>query len=383
MMDNLYQQRLNRFLTTAAHQEPDCVPFLHVAETWNLSYAGVKAIDVENDKHKEFEAFAKPYEVFDFDGISMPCLSRDVNMYGALGGGAYFYSSDGVTIQHQEYVFMKDDEYPKLIENPIKFAINEIFPRKFPELNKPYPANKEALKKALNFYNSYIQKMVKAGEFHASKQMPCLMGGIGQAPFDIIMDYFRGFKGIMTDMRRHKQEVKEACEALVPIIMASILQGREKLDAYPYVFFPLHAPTFLNAKQFETLYWPTFREILYQVKELGGKAMIALEGDWSHLYTFVNDFPEEFATVFIEKDDIIKAKKEIGDRVTLAGGIELGMLRSSSKEVCVDHTKKIIDHCAPGGGFIFTTDKSLLAPGDVKIENYLAVNQAVHKYGKY
>ena len=68
-MEKLYQERLNRILTTASHQEPDCVPFLHMAETWNLSYAGVKAADVKVICQKEFESFCKPYEVLDFDGV--------------------------------------------------------------------------------------------------------------------------------------------------------------------------------------------------------------------------------------------------------------------------------------------------------------------------
>ncbi|WKY46159.1 uroporphyrinogen decarboxylase family protein [Eubacteriaceae bacterium ES2] len=382
-MDDLYQSRLDRITTTAAHQEPDCVPFLHVAETWNLNYAGVTASEIENDMQKEFESFCKPYEVLDVDAIATSSLTREVRMYDTLGGGAYFYSSDGVTIQHKESVFMKDNEYSKLIDNPMGFTLNEIFLRKYPELNKPYPQNLESLKKSFGYYNRHLQRLIKGIEFHRKYDVPCLTGGVGQAPFDMIMDYYRGFKGIMTDMRRRPKEIQEACEALVPIMMASIMQGRPSLESFPYVFFPLHAPTFLNAKQFENLYWPSFRKILYQVKELGGKALIALEGDWTHLYDFVNDFPKDFAITFIEKDDMAKAKKEIGDTVTLAGGIELGMLRSSSVETCVDHVKSVIDQCAPGGGFIFTTDKSLLSPGDVRIENYIAVNKAVREFGKY
>ena len=266
----------------------------------------------------------------------------------------------------------------------MKFSVNELFSRKYPELNKPYPENMEALKKSFGSFQRYLMRLTKSVEYQKSNHgMPCLVGSVGMAPFDLIMDYFRGFKGIMTDLRRRPQEIKEACEALVPIMMANILQGKTSLDPYPLIFFPLHAPTFLNVKQFENLYWPTFRQILYQVSELGGKAIIALEGDWSHLYDFVNDFPNDFAITLMEKDNIVKAKEKIGKTVTLAGGIDLGLLRSGSKEACIDHAKSVIDQCAPGGGFIFSTDKSLLAPGDVNMENYIAVNEVVREYGKY
>lgn len=384
MKEKKYQERLDRFRITAEHNEPDHVPVLHVAETWNLSYAGVKATDVEDNAQLEFESFCKPLEKIYCDGVTTSCLTREVNMYNQLGGGAYFYSEDGVTIQHKEYVFMKDSEYGAFTASPMDFSVNTIFGRKYPELTKNYPENLNALKKSLQAYIQYIERLIGSAQYHKENHgMPVLVGGVGQAPFDIIMDYYRGFKGIMTDLRRRPEEIIEAAESMVPLILSSIMQGKPSLESYPMVFFPLHAPTFLSAKQFEKLYWPTFRSVLYQVAEKGGKALIALEGDWSHLYEFVNDFPKDFAVTLIEKDDIVEAKKKIGDTVTLAGGIGLGMLRSAKKEECIDHVKRVIDTCAPGGGFIFTTDKSLLAPGDVNIETYSDITNFVHEYGKY
>ncbi|NLN98627.1 MAG: hypothetical protein GX127_09675 [Eubacteriaceae bacterium] len=383
-LENLYRERVKRIVTTAVHKEPDHVPVLHVAETWNLDYAGVKAVDVQGNMELEFESFCKPYEKIYCDGVLISCLTREIDIYNSLGGGAYFYSRDGVTIQHKEYVFMMEDEYPKFIEDPMGFSLEEIFPRKFPELNKPYPENLEALKNSLASYTRFLNRLVKSGQYNKEKHgMPAIVSGTGQAPFDIIMDFFRGFKGIMTDMRRRPTELAEACDALVPIMMATIQQGKTSLEPYPLVFFPLHAPTYLSTKQFEELYWPSFRKVLYKTAELGGKAIIALEGDWSHLYDFVNDFPKDFAIAMIEADDIFKVKDIIGKTVALSGGIDLSMLRTATKQECLDRVKKVVDYCAPGGGFIFSTDKGLIAPGDVNIENYAAVTEFVHTYGQY
>ena len=44
---------------------------------------------------------------------------------------------------------------------------------------------------------------------------------------------------------------------------------------------------------------------------------------------------------------------------------------------------KVYDECAPGGGFIFTTDKSLLSTDDCNPENLKAVNAFAHAYGRY
>jgi hypothetical protein len=383
-LEKVYQEKIQRITTAASHQEPDIVPVIHNAETWCISYAGYKVADIQNNIQKEYECFGKMYTDIYADGTLFGALSRDLNIYNSLGGGAYFYSRDGVTIQHKEYVFMRDDEYAKLAEDPMGFTINEIYPRKYPALNKSYPENLHALKDSLNAYTGYIKKMIGSGHYAKEQHgMPSLIGGIGQAPFDIIMDFYRGFTGIMGDVRRRPEDIKEAAEALVPLVLASIKQGKPTIAPFPYTFFPLHAPAFLSPKQFGDLYWPSFKKVLEQVNALGGKALIILEGNWEHLYDYVNEIPKDFAIACIENDDIFQAKEQIGKTVTIYGGMSLSMLRNASKRECLDHAKKVIDKCAPGGGFLFSLDKALLAPGDVNVENLVAVYEFVHTYGKY
>ncbi|MBF7097667.1 uroporphyrinogen decarboxylase family protein [Alkalibacter mobilis] len=381
--DQMYQDRIKRITKAFSHEEPDHVPVIMNAETWNVSYSGMKIEDIINDKEKEFECFNKPFENIYYDGTLFSCLSRDVEMYELLGGGAYFYSDDGVTIQHKEYVFMNEDEYPKLIHDPMSFTIDEIFPRKYSALRKSYPENVEILKKAKNMFLDYLQRIGHSAQYiKENSGIPTLVSGIGQAPFDVIMDYYRGFKETMQDARRRPEEIIEATNALVPVMMKNIKQGKQNLESYPFVYFPLHAPSFLSPKQFEKLYWPSFKEVLNQTAELGGKAILHLEGNWEHLYDFINEVPKDFAIALLEKDDIFKAKDKIGDTLAICGGIELGTLRASKSE-CIEVAKRVIDKCAPGGGFMFCTDKALLTPGDVKLENLIAVNEFVHSYGKY
>jgi uroporphyrinogen-III decarboxylase len=93
--------------------------------------------------------------------------------------------------------------------------------------------------------------------------------------------------------------------------------------------------------------------------------------------------PKGFAIGLVEGDNIFDAKKKIGDNVTLAGGMPLELMKLSTKEKCIDAAKRIIDECAPGGGYIFATSRALLSKGDVNVENLKAVNEFVHEYGVY
>jgi hypothetical protein len=45
--------------------------------------------------------------------------------------------------------------------------------------------------------------------------------------------------------------------------------------------------------------------------------------------------------------------------------------------------KKALDTFAPDGGYIFSTDKSILCGNEVKAENLIAVFDYVHENGVY
>jgi uroporphyrinogen-III decarboxylase len=90
--------------------------------------------------------------------------------------------------------------------------------------------------------------------------------------------------------------------------------------------------------------------------------------------------PKDFAICMVEGDDISEAKKRIGDNVTIAGGMPIAMLKYNTKGECIDYAKKLLDECAPGGGYIFTTDRHFITGADVNTENVIAVHDFVHNY---
>ena len=52
------------------------------------------------------------------------------------------------------------------------------------------------------------------------------------------------------------------------------------------------------------------------------------------------------------------------------------MLRLNSKQECIDKAE-ILDKAAPGGGYMFCMDKSILSLADAKPENLIAVCEFV------
>ena len=52
-------------------------------------------------------------------------------------------------------------------------------------------------------------------------------GGMAGAPFDNLSDVLRGTQGIVMDMYRQPEKIKEAMERLVPIIVKGAVKGAD------------------------------------------------------------------------------------------------------------------------------------------------------------
>lgn len=384
--EQLYNERVNRILTTSNHQEPDRVPILSMIGTWAISYSKMTVKDIEDDPEKEIEIFCKPHEDIYSDATYTSGIISDPKSARILGSGSYFISKDGTTIQNKEICEMKEDEYPELIKNPMEFIINKVVPRKSKNLAQTPEENLKVLREFLMHFSikGDVQRRL-LNELKVRHGLPVITGRNAYPSMDIIFDYLRGFHGISVDMRRRPEELLAGIEALQPFADAflGIPENATEVPGFPFFATMFHVPTFLSPKQFEKFFWPTYEKMILRIHKSGGKIIMFLEGKWDNKYEFLNSLPKNFAIGICEGDDIFQAKKLIGDNMTIAGGMSLELLKYGNKEQCVEYAKKVVDACAPGGGYIFTSSRELLSPGDVNVENLIAVNDYVHNYAVY
>ena len=78
--------------------------------------------------------------------------------------------------------------------------------------------------------------------------------------------------------------------------------------------------------------------------------------------------------------DIVKAKEILGDTACICGNLPTSLLVYGKKERVVEETKRMLDACAPGGGFIM--DCSIVLD-NAKKENLDAWYETTMEYGKY
>ena len=101
------------------------------------------------------------------------------------------------------------------------------------------------------------------------------------------------------------------------------------------------------------------------VNSQGGKQYIILEGRWENIWDCFLELPKDSVVLHVDDDDFLKATDT----------------RMKKFEDIKDDIKRVIDTCAPSGGFIFTTDKAMVTPGDVNPTLIECFNFA-HEYSK-
>jgi len=79
--------------------------------------------------------------------------------------------------------------------------------------------------------------------------------------------------------------------------------------------------------------------------------------------------------------DIVKMKREYGDRISLVGTVPNELLRSGTVEEVKEYTRHLLREVAPGGGYCVGSGNSV--PVWAKFANYMAMRETTLKQGSY
>ena len=104
------------------------------------------------------------------------------------------------------------------------------------------------------------------------------------------------------------------------------------------------------------------------------------EGKYSTRFDFLQDVPKGKVVYMFEKIDIAEAKRKLEGIACICGNLPTTLLVSGTPEQVVTETKRMLDICAPGGGFIM--DCSIVVDA-AKKENFAAWYETTLTYGCY
>jgi uroporphyrinogen-III decarboxylase len=406
----LYKERVTRFIKAIKLQEPDRVPVILPAGNIPAYYNGKNLKTVMYDYEELRKAWSRFIHEFDMDtyigpGLVLPGRVLEIIDFKLHKWPGHGLSDDIESYQYVESEYIKADEYDALINDPSDFWMRRFLPRiagalrpfeklpqltpfigipvfytihfADPEIQDAYKALMEAGVETMRWMlvvRDIEQKALEAG-------YPTLLGGFSGAPFDMIGDTLRGTQGIMMDMFQRPEKLHEAMERLVPIAVAEAVAGANA-SACPIIMMPLHKGTggFMSNKQFNTFYWPTFKKLLMGMIDEGLVPMPFAEGNYQPRLEIIKDMPKGSIVWWFEQMNMAKAKAVLGDTACIAGNIPVTALCTSIPQDVKERCRRLIEACAPGGGYILT-GSATMDRGNV--ENLRAIMEAAREFGVY
>ncbi|MBF7097673.1 uroporphyrinogen decarboxylase family protein [Alkalibacter mobilis] len=385
---DMYNERINRIKKSLDRDSTlDRVPVVPKLYGWLVEYYGYSFEEFYQTKPEiAAEIYKRGFDEFDYDGVFNLNNVTPLAATAELGGGLYTLSDKGIQASNLNAHVMQVEDYPEITKDFIGFCRDEIFPRKFEMLSNGNTQEAfEALKVSYEKFIWYMGSAINSHKQIEEYGCPVMWGKGGLLhPIDWIMDYFRDFSGMMGDLRRKAEDVKQAADSLQNYFEQNVYKKFQPFEDGHGVFWPMHIAPFLKPKDFEKFFYPYFKRTLEFCIDNKIYAALCLEGNWEPYYDILQDLPDnKYIIGSMEKGDYKKFKESLGKKMVICGGIPSNLLAFGSKQECIDHTKKLIDDCADGGGFIVDTDVSLLSLSDAKADNLKAVIETVKEYGKY
>ncbi len=393
--EQLYAERLNRYVTAMRNEKPDRVPIRpFVAEVTGV-HAGYNCQQVTHDYEYALLAARKCAADFDWDAVVSNMVYVWTGLTQALG--LKYYGIPGIDVaptvgfQYREPgeddAFMKADEYDQLIDDPTGFLYNVWLPRVSTEINGPgepttYRHNVALVKGSMAMLQYFMALGNQNALLRQESGTVSAIGGILKAPFDIIADKLRGYIGLVMDMHTQPDKVLAACEALAPHLASVAVSTADPAKNVPVGFW-MHrgCVPFVNMKQFHSHYWPTLKPVIEELWANGHQTLFYAEGNWNaHLETFT-ELPDQSIVYHIDQDDIFDVHKKIGHKFCLSGGIPNRILSYGTPDEVRAYCKKVLDGVAGDGGYIM--DASAIMQNDTRVENLQAMTEATHEYGVY
>jgi len=375
--EELYQRRFQRYAKAFLLEEPEAIPIESpFTTTFALEYAGYDLKKDQWDPEKVGHAMGKVIDDFDFDFIRNTSF-RAPHVYGVLGAKTFVPSETGF-MQHPEVHGLEASEYPEFIADPYKTILEKVMPRLYTEMAKSRPYNLIALTRGILAHNAFFSKYEEVLNRYIEKNSVVRsFGGKTVAPFDFLADFIRGFNGISIDIRRHRQQVKEACEAVLPLLIRQGTLGPKGMGKT--VNINIHMLPFIKLKDFEELYWPTFKKLCEALIEQGYYLSMFFEGDCTRFLDYLQELPPKKIIAKFEYGDPALVKEKLGKVMCLQGFYPISLLKTGTKKECIAKADEIVSALAPGGGYMFYTDKIIIRRDDINPENYHAVIEYIRK----
>ncbi|MHB8105127.1 MAG: uroporphyrinogen decarboxylase family protein [Dehalococcoidales bacterium] len=409
--EQLYKARVTRFIKAIKLEEPDRVPCMLPTGNYPAYWGGASFHELMYNYKKGVDIWKKYMAAFgDMDTFNGPSLvpsgkisevvRTKLQKLPGLG-----LPKDATMNQFVEGEYMMANEYDYYMMDPTDYTLRVMMPRTTPlfESFKKLPPFRttmgnfwvaamtdpdvrktfETLMSLADEQKKWMAANLEINNYIKAHGYPSLFGGgpMAGAPFDHFADALRGTQGIARDMFRQPKKLHEAMEAYLKLAIETSIKNFP-MTASPICMMPLHKgdDAFMSDKQFAEYYWPTYRRLLLAMIEEGLVPMPFAEGRYTKRLKQITDTPPSGVVWYFDQTDMKEAKRILGGICCIAGNVPTSVVIKGTPDTVKEYCRKLIQDCAPGGGFILAGGASI---DNGKIENLKAMMEAAKEYGVY
>jgi len=407
--ENTIDKRKKRIADVIALKEPDRVPFCPAVGTVYTQFGGVSKyegmMDFRNFK-AGVEAFLKRYEV----DLFWPPTTYPANVMEVLGTD--FIKWPGATsgldldagFQITDKTFLDEDQYDEFLRDPTAFLFNKVYSARHKNLKGlekavinnvveyghfaslasfADPEVKEALHYLIRGGEEAAKWLKASGELNElALSLEAPLGAVfgSTIAYDGFADMLRGYINVPMDLYSIPEKVQAACEVM-DVFAQNAIDGAAAMGLELF-FIPLHGGTdeLMNDEMYRKYYWPYLEKMILHLIDHDITPYVLTEGNYNTRLEVLSEIPKGKVIYMFEKVDIARAKKVLGDTACICGNFPTADLIYSTPEKITEDTKRMLDVCAPGGGFIMNCSIVL---DNCKPELLDAWYEATLKYGVY
>lgn len=415
----LYDEREKRFHDAVALKEPDRVPILTPGtNTYDTIDAGYTMAEVLYDYGKAKDAIRKFLTRYEPDsgyvvGTGLegtgPMLEKAKCKTVSWAGMPGSSIDENSVHQFMEFEVVKTDELRELSKNLGEFSATKFLPRVF-GLMEPMqhfnftstmqytlttagimplsaafskPDVQNMIKELIELEGMFSKYFGEVGAFAGEVEgmgFPLMAGAPTFGAFDFYSDYLRGTMLASTDIYDDEDYVKAFLRDFSDLQIAEIKKNPPAPGRI--AFMPMHKGMdgFLSDEHYSRFYWPYQMRLINAWIEAGAIPYVYTEGKYDSRIKHLKELPKGKTIVHFEDVDIVNAKKELKDVACISGVFPAQLLTYGTKQQVIDEAKRLMDICAPGGGYIFDFDGGIY---NHKRENMEELFDTIKTYGKY
>ena len=411
-----YEEKVARVEAAIALKEPDRVPIMPSAALFPILNAGYTVAEVIYDTtlEKMEKSITKYLQDFDPDsgaGVGfnyagegpMLELERPKNMCWAGMPGKRI--DDNSIQQYIEYPTLLDDEFDEFFSDRTGWALRkQVFRNSgllepFTKLfnGSRFEARTLAAQVSTPEFRAMLEDLWKLNDLNQAFRKnrdaldtkiidmgyPLFDGGMAAVPFDTYSDGFRGTILSLQDLYENTEEVERYIEeAIGPMLELIRMQGKRPGARGKHVFMALHKGIdgFMSDEHYRKYYWRHLQMIIEEIIKADMVPYIFCEGRYNSRLDCLTEVTPGKVFYHFEEVNMEVAKSKLKDIACIAGSFSTNLLQFGTPDRVRDEAKKLLDICAPGGGFIFMTSSGL---SHVKRENVEAMFETVREYGVY